>query len=676
MTESTSDRCALSVVVPAYNEEDRIAKMLGVYLPALEARFGSSFELIVVINGTTDDTEGVVRSFVPQFPQLKVLVGPAAIEKGGAVMWGFNEARGDLIGFADADGATPPEAFLALIEDVPEEGIVIASRWIAGADVKPKQPVSRRIASRIFNVAVNILFGMRVRDSQCGATLMSRETWGRIKDKMGLTQWAFDVDMLFQIKRQGMTIVEQPSVWHDVSGSKLDVPRASTQMAIAITRLRLVYSPFRFIVTLYDRFFGRYTASLTSEAGSRLLEDSLILMAASLFANVINFAHTFVMMAVLGKDGAYPTYAALLALIGIAGLPVAALMQMVAHRTALHVQESRPESVWPLARRVLRDVSFVAGGIFVLAFIFPDQIGGWIGVDDSLLVLLTVGLIGLSAAMPVVSGSVQGVQYFYWMSSAGIVWGATRLALGVVAVVAGFGVAGAITGQWIAVLGHIAICLVALRPFMKQAGPMADSGGQLYLYFAKSAVILGCFSGMFMLDSIVFNKFFDGGEREVYSRIGVLARSVVYLAIPVAWALFPKVVSRGGTNDSSARSLIIGLGLVAGISLSAVGACCLLAPWIARLLLHGDTPETVSNFRAFLLAVSPLALVYVIMSFEIAQERFRVMVPALLGLAVYAGGLWMWHESLTQVAAALGVAGGVTLAGCLAVLPWRGTENA
>ena len=131
--ESNSRSCALSVIVPAYNEEDRIATMLGVYLPCLAERFGERFELIVVINGTTDGTESVVRAFAPQFPQLRVLVDPSPIGKGGAVMWGFNEAKGDLIGFADADGATPPEAFLALIDDVPDAGIVIASRWIKGA---------------------------------------------------------------------------------------------------------------------------------------------------------------------------------------------------------------------------------------------------------------------------------------------------------------------------------------------------------------------------------------------------------------------------------------------------------------------------------------------------------------------------------------------------------------
>ena len=101
----------LSIVVPAYNEEARIGKMLEAYLPYFAGRFGNDFEIIVSINHSSDRTEEIVRGLMPQHPQLRMLVDPRPIGKGGAIMAAGSRATGELIGFVDADGATPPQAF-------------------------------------------------------------------------------------------------------------------------------------------------------------------------------------------------------------------------------------------------------------------------------------------------------------------------------------------------------------------------------------------------------------------------------------------------------------------------------------------------------------------------------------------------------------------------------------
>ncbi len=661
----------LSLIVPAYNEESRIGDMLSVYLPVLEAAYGHQFEMLVVINGTTDRTEAVVRSYIAQFPQLRVLSNPDPIGKGGAVMWGFDEAVGDWIGFADADGATPPSAFLKLTEDIEGAGAVIASRWIKGAEVSPRQPLSRRLASRAFNFAVRTLFGIPVHDTQCGAKLLTREAWESIREKMGLTQWAFDVDMLFQLKRAGFRIVEQASVWHDVSGSKLDVGRASTQMAIAITRLRLLYSPFRFVVTAYDRLLGRYTPAVTSMAGSRLLQDSVILMVASLIANGVNFSQNIVMMNVMGERGDYPQYAALLSMIGIAGLPVTALMQLVAHRTALYLKEGAPGKIRPLFARVLRDTVLVSVVFVLIAGFNAGWLAEQVNVGESSLVILTALIIGLSALMPVMGGGLQGIQAFYWMSFVGIVWAVSRLAIGAGLVLPGGGVSGALVGQLIAVLVHLVVCGWALRPYLaKRKEGARGHEGPLYGYFAKSGIILGCFSGIFMLDSIVFNKYFDGDVKETYSRIGVLARSVVYLTMPIAWALFPKVVSKGGSDDESGRALGFGLAMVAVISIVTAFGCWILSPFVANTIIGSDAPETVMQLRAFILAMSPLSLVYIVVTFEIAQHRFAVMFPVVIGFIAYLVGLRLYHGSFMEVCLVLGTVSVLTMLGSIAILPW------
>ncbi len=247
----------LSIIIPAYNEEARLGRMLEAYLPYFIARYADQVEFIVVVNGSVDQTGALADRFAGQYRQVRVIIEPKPIGKGGAVLIGLAQASGERIGFVDADGATPPEAFQQLAEHISSAGAIIASRWIAGAEVSPRQPILRRMASRIFNKLVRFMFGFRISDTQCGAKLMSREAVRCVLPRIGVTRWAFDVDLLFQLHRAGFKILEIPTIWRDMSGSRLKVGQASLEMMLAIIRLRLIYSPLKWIVTLYDATVSR-----------------------------------------------------------------------------------------------------------------------------------------------------------------------------------------------------------------------------------------------------------------------------------------------------------------------------------------------------------------------------------------------------------------------------------
>jgi hypothetical protein len=110
------------------------------------------------------------------------------------------------------------------------------------------------VASRLFNWQVRLFFGLKLTDTQCGAKLMRRDALLPLLPHFGITRWAFDVDLLYQIHRAGGRIAEIPTTWSDVAGSKLQVGRASVQMFLALVRLRLMYSPLKFLVRLYRPF--------------------------------------------------------------------------------------------------------------------------------------------------------------------------------------------------------------------------------------------------------------------------------------------------------------------------------------------------------------------------------------------------------------------------------------
>lgn len=248
----------LSIVIPAHNEEHRLPPMLEAYAVYFTEKYGNEAELIVVPNFCDDRTADVARAFAVRFPKVRVLDDPGFVGKGGAVLLGAQAADGDLIGFVDADGATPPEAFDELVTAISLDGCVIASRWMRGSTMNPKQPVSRQVASRCFNLMVRALFGLKQTDTQCGAKLFRREVILPVMRNLGVTNWAFDVDMLFQTKRLGATIREIPTVWNDVAGSKIKVIRSSVNMFVAVVRLRMFYSPLRFLIPKLSPFVARF----------------------------------------------------------------------------------------------------------------------------------------------------------------------------------------------------------------------------------------------------------------------------------------------------------------------------------------------------------------------------------------------------------------------------------
>lgn len=246
----------LSIIIPAYNEEHRIRKTLYDYGDFFSKKFKERFEILVVLNGCTDNTLGIVKEARKKRKQIKYLDIKERIGKGGAVIQGFKLAKGALVGFVDADNSTSAKAYYDLVLNIDGYDAIIASRWVKGSVISKKQPIFRRVGSRGFNILVRVLFGIGVYDSQCGAKLFKKGVVKKIINKVGITQWAFDIDLLYQVKRNKFHILESPTVWIDHENSKFSLRKNVLQMFLSVVRLRLMYSPFKFIVEAYNLLFG------------------------------------------------------------------------------------------------------------------------------------------------------------------------------------------------------------------------------------------------------------------------------------------------------------------------------------------------------------------------------------------------------------------------------------
>src|SRR5512136_1204642 len=164
---------SLLLLVPAYNEERRIEPVLRDYARYFQEQYHGKFQLVVVLNGCRDNTLAVVQRVAADHPAISALEFSDPIGKGGALIEGLKLAPlADLIGYVDADGATPPAAFHQLVKLSDRADCVIGSRWLPGAVLHQSQPGQRRLASRVFHFIVQLLFWMNVRDTQCGAKVM------------------------------------------------------------------------------------------------------------------------------------------------------------------------------------------------------------------------------------------------------------------------------------------------------------------------------------------------------------------------------------------------------------------------------------------------------------------------------------------------------------------------
>ncbi|MFA6023178.1 MAG: glycosyltransferase [Candidatus Pacearchaeota archaeon] len=248
----------ISIIIPAHNEELRIGPTLEAYGRFFSEKVilgGEKYEIIVVLNACKDKTLEIVKTYSKKYKIIKYLDFKQG-GKGFAVIEGFKQAlknESDTLGFVDADMATSPEAFYDLIKNINSYDGIIASRYIKGSKVKPKPSFARIFVSRIFNALIRILFFMPYRDTQCGAKVFKKNAIKQTINKLSMSQWAFDVELLYCLRKQGFKIKEIPTTWSDKKYSKINFMKAGPKMALSVIRLRLVNSPFKGIVSVYNR---------------------------------------------------------------------------------------------------------------------------------------------------------------------------------------------------------------------------------------------------------------------------------------------------------------------------------------------------------------------------------------------------------------------------------------
>ena len=224
----------LDVVIPAHNEETRIDRTLDLYR---HDDLGADATIVAALDGCSDRTAAVARTHASTDARVQILELPK-LGKGGALMEAFRQCEGDLVAFVDADAATPPAELRRLVDAVRDGAdIAIASRRHPASVTPCKRPRSRQITSAGFAFGIRRLFGLRYRDTQCGAKVLRRNALERVLPLLSSRDFLFDVDLLLTARGLGLNVVELPTIWLDQPGSQLKPLRDARRMALSALRL-------------------------------------------------------------------------------------------------------------------------------------------------------------------------------------------------------------------------------------------------------------------------------------------------------------------------------------------------------------------------------------------------------------------------------------------------------
>lgn len=228
----------VSLIIPAFNEESRIASSLTRILCFLRSQPYAS-EIIVVDDGSSDRTVEVVRE-ISQGDDIVQILHRQHLGKGGAIRAGMLEGRGKYLFFSDADLSVPIETLPAFLTELENDcDVTIGTRQKAGARIEVHQPFYREFMGKTYTRLSNLILSLRVSDFTCGFKGFRRAAAQDLFFLQRLRNWSFDAEILYLARLKGYQVQEVPVAWRDDRGSKVRLWRDVVTSFLGVIQIRL-----------------------------------------------------------------------------------------------------------------------------------------------------------------------------------------------------------------------------------------------------------------------------------------------------------------------------------------------------------------------------------------------------------------------------------------------------
>ena len=227
-----------SIVIPAYNEGERLGPTLERVLAYVHDQ-GWDAEVIVVNDGSRDNTAEIVRRFAEKDRVVRLVENPGNRGKGYAVRNGILSARGEIVVFSDADLSSPIEEMPKLLAALAAGAdIAIGSRWLRAELQTQRQSLHRQLFGRVFNGLNRVILGLRFKDTQCGFKAFTRRAAQMILPLQRIERWGFDPEILFLARKFGLRVDEVPVRWGHAGGTRINPLLDGARMFQEMVRVR------------------------------------------------------------------------------------------------------------------------------------------------------------------------------------------------------------------------------------------------------------------------------------------------------------------------------------------------------------------------------------------------------------------------------------------------------
>jgi dolichyl-phosphate beta-glucosyltransferase len=234
-----AETISLSLVLPAFNEAGRMPPYLDAVRKYLDQQYPARYEVLVVDDGSTDGLDRFLEEVAAGWPQLRCLRHPHNLGKGAAVRSGMQAARGELLLFADADGATPIADEARLAEAIRQGAdLAIGSRLLSGRGTRQSRSLLRGLAGRLFALLARRTLRLKVRDTQCGFKMFRGDAGRRLFALVRESGYLFDLELLALAQRLGYRIAEVPINWTEIPGGHISLARVLPRVLVGLPRLR------------------------------------------------------------------------------------------------------------------------------------------------------------------------------------------------------------------------------------------------------------------------------------------------------------------------------------------------------------------------------------------------------------------------------------------------------
>jgi glycosyltransferase involved in cell wall biosynthesis len=241
-------------VIPAYNESARLGATLERVLAFVRAQEWNA-EVIVVNDGSRDDTAEIVRAMAAKVPALRLVENPGNRGKGYSVRNGMLQARGRVVLFSDADLSAPIEEAPKLLRAL-EAGadIAIGSRWLRAETQTQRQPLYRQFFGRIFNLLLRLTLGLQFKDTQCGFKAFKQAAVQALFPRQKIERWGFDPEILYLARKFGFRVQEIPVIWGHSGGTRIHPLKDGARMFLEMLYIR------------WNDWTGKYESGATAAA--------------------------------------------------------------------------------------------------------------------------------------------------------------------------------------------------------------------------------------------------------------------------------------------------------------------------------------------------------------------------------------------------------------------------